>query len=238
MKEITRQLGQIVYDLAGPAAKEIGKMLQDEVKPYRAARQLQLAEKTVRLIQDAEMTTRVVSPKILIPIFENGGLEDDEHLHDMWAALLANAADSSSPEIPAAFPEILRQISSKEARFLDFLYRTVLGEAKQAQPKDIGLETIVTTPLGDYERLRNGFIFIFHDEPEPLSDAIHEGYSVIMDNLTRLHVLHLVQSEIPATPERLRPTISRIPTTMYYFAPIGAAFMVACQPPTATLRKN
>jgi hypothetical protein len=234
MGELKKNLSQIVYDLAGPAAKEIGEMLKDELRPYRAARQLQLAEKAVRLIQNSDMRTRAVSPKVLIPILENGGLEDDEQLHDMWAALLANAADSRKAEIPASFSEILRQISSKEARFLDSLYRTALNEAKKFQQRDSIQNLLVTIPLGDHEQLRGEFISMFHKQSQPVSDAVHEEYSLIMDNLTRLHVLQLVRSEIPAIPERLRPPISGVPTTMYYFSPIGTSFILACQPPNST----
>src|ERR1700688_4704840 len=92
MGELAKQVGQIIYDVAGSAAREIGEMIKDEIKPYRAARQMLLAEKTVRRLQEAEIKPVAVAPKILLSVFENAGLEDDEEMHDRWATLLANAA--------------------------------------------------------------------------------------------------------------------------------------------------
>jgi hypothetical protein len=112
--------GKLMYDIAGPAAKELGEMLKDGLRPYRARRQKELAEKTVRMLQAAEVNPAAVKPRLLLTIFDNAGIEDDEDLHTMWAAVPANAADCF--EILPAFPEILRQLSGQDARYLHKFY--------------------------------------------------------------------------------------------------------------------
>jgi hypothetical protein len=46
-----------------------------------------------------------------VPLLELGSLEaeDDEEMHERWAALLANAAiaDEGVEQVPPSFPEIL-----------------------------------------------------------------------------------------------------------------------------------
>src|SRR5262245_61852607 len=120
MSELAKQAGQLFESIAGPVAKEIGEMIRDELRPYRAARQAKLAEKTARMVQEGQYVPRVVPPRLLVGIFENAGLEDDEDLHSMWAALLANAANPGATfTIRVAFIEILRQLEPQEAKFLD-----------------------------------------------------------------------------------------------------------------------
>jgi hypothetical protein len=59
---------------------------------------------------------------------QNASLEGDDNLQDKWAALLANAADPTQATVLPAFPEILRQLSNHDARFLSRLYRLTNDE--------------------------------------------------------------------------------------------------------------
>jgi len=45
------------------------------------------------MARDAGFQPQVVPPKVLFPLLEGASFEDNEDLHTMWAALLANAAD-------------------------------------------------------------------------------------------------------------------------------------------------
>jgi hypothetical protein len=88
----------IVKRMLGPAADEVAELWRDQVRIYRYERQLNLLEKAERMAHDAGFTPQAVPPKILFPLLEGASFEDDEDLHTMWAALLANAA---SPEMQA-----------------------------------------------------------------------------------------------------------------------------------------
>src|SRR5271169_5924760 len=82
----------IVKRMLGPAADELAEMWRDQVRLYRYERQLKCVEKAERMAQEAGFTPQAVPPKILFPLLEGASFEEDEELHTMWAALLANAA--------------------------------------------------------------------------------------------------------------------------------------------------
>src|SRR6266404_9326374 len=84
----------IVKRMLGPAADELAEMWRDQVRLYRYERQLTCVEKAERMAQEAGFTPQAVPPKILFPLLEGVSFEEDEDLHSMWAALLANAASS------------------------------------------------------------------------------------------------------------------------------------------------
>src|SRR6516162_6732134 len=83
--------------LFGEATDEVAHQLSAEVKRWCFMRQVQLFQKTQKILKDAGLKAQAVPPKILFPLLEGAALEDDEGLHTMWAALLANAA-SPNPE--------------------------------------------------------------------------------------------------------------------------------------------
>src|SRR6266478_1121890 len=80
----------IVKRMLGPAADEVAEQLQTEIRVYRYGRTLKLLEKAERMAQDAGYTPTAVPIKLLFPILEGASFEENEDLHTMWAALLAN----------------------------------------------------------------------------------------------------------------------------------------------------
>ena len=112
----------IVKRMLGPAADEVAEMWRDQVRVYRYGRQLKLLEKAERMAQEAGFTPQAVPPKILFPLLEGASFEDDENLHDMWAALLANAASpDGSSKVRPGFIATLRQMAPDEAAVLSWI---------------------------------------------------------------------------------------------------------------------
>src|SRR6266852_2781306 len=102
----------IVKRMLGPAADEQAEMLRDQVRLYRYERQLKCLEKAERMAQEAGFTPQAVPPKILFPLLEGASFEEDENLHDMWAALLANAASlENADKVRPGLIAILKQMS-------------------------------------------------------------------------------------------------------------------------------
>jgi hypothetical protein len=113
----------VVKRMLGPAADELAEMWRDQVRLYRYERQLKCVEKAERMAKDAGFTPQSVPPKILFPLLEGASLEEDENLHDMWAALLANAASpENSQTTRPGFISTLRQLSRDEASVLGFIF--------------------------------------------------------------------------------------------------------------------
>lgn len=140
---------EFLSKLVGPAAEEIGLLLQDQVKLYRFKNQLRILAKAEAMLLKAGSTPNAVPFRTLLPILEAAASEDDESLSIKWAALLANSA--AKPEDYAShpsFPRILSEIAPIEARFLDFLlskggetdwnlFRTDLAKRLQVTEADV-----------------------------------------------------------------------------------------------------
>jgi hypothetical protein len=113
---------EFLSKLVGPAAEEIGLLLQDQVKLYRFKNQLRILAKAEAMLIKAGRTPNAVPFRTLLPILEAAASEDDESLSDKWAALLANsAARAEDYASHPSFPRILSEIAPIEARFLDAL---------------------------------------------------------------------------------------------------------------------
>src|SRR5437667_5924098 len=113
----------IVKRMLGPAADEFAEMWRDQVRLYRYERQLKCVEKAERMAQDAGFTPRAVPIKLLFPLLEGASFEEDEDLHTMWSALLANAASPENAHaVRPGFIEVLRQLALDEVKLLDWIY--------------------------------------------------------------------------------------------------------------------
>lgn len=113
---------EFLSKLVGPAAEEIGLLLQDQVKLYRFKNQLKILAKAEAMLLNAGRTPNAVPFRTLLPILEAAASEDDESLSVKWAALLANsAAKIEDYASHPSFPRILSEIAPIEARFLDSL---------------------------------------------------------------------------------------------------------------------
>jgi len=77
--------------MLGPAADELALKWQDSVRTYRYGNQLKLLKKAEKMAEDAGFTPKAVPIKLLFPLLDGASLEENEDLHTMWAALMANA---------------------------------------------------------------------------------------------------------------------------------------------------
>ena len=132
-----------VKDLAlkifGPATEEFGLAFGEQVRQYRLACQVQMLSRTKALLEQAGVRPAPVHLKILLPLLDGAWLEDDENLAEMWANLLATAADpDSAKRASPRLPPVLRQLSPIDAAFLDYLQG-------RSDPRDEG--SAIRTPI-------------------------------------------------------------------------------------------
>ena len=110
-----------------------------------------------------------MSLKTLVPILDAGSLEEDESMINKWAALLATAADPGSRiDVLPSFPEVLKELSPKEALALDTIY-----------------DDVITIPIPREEWPSRGAKGDFLKQTLGLSN---EKFEVAIDNLYRLKV--------------------------------------------------
>lgn len=109
--------------MLGPAADEIAEAWRDSVRTYRFGRQLKLIKKAEKMASDAGFTPEAVPIKLLFPLLEGASLEENEELHSMWAALLANASNPSTPElVHPNFANTLKSLSVTDAMTLQQIW--------------------------------------------------------------------------------------------------------------------
>jgi len=107
----------------GEPANALGGLIGDWINQRRHANLINITVEAKRRLAKAGVSPKEVPLKIIHPAIEAASLEDEPDLQNLWANLLANAADPTSTlNISAIFPDILRQLSRVEARYLDRLY--------------------------------------------------------------------------------------------------------------------
>lgn len=119
----TKAAKEFLEKIAGPPAEEFGLFLGDQVRLFRFKKQVKLLADAKEILNQAGADPKKVPLKTLCPILEGASFEDDESMSARWAALLATAANPQSTiAVQPSFPEILKQLSSLEAKILDLIF--------------------------------------------------------------------------------------------------------------------
>lgn len=117
----------------GEPAKALGGLLADRINARRHANLVEITVSAKRKLHDAGVSPKEVPLKIIHPMIEAAVLEEDPDLQTVWANLLANAADprTLSP-VSVTFPTILKELSSREVRFLNALQTHISVKAHRS----------------------------------------------------------------------------------------------------------
>lgn len=178
---------EITKAMLGPAANEVAERIHDEVRLYRFGRQLEMLKKAEKMAKDAGFTPKAVPVKLLFPLLEGASLEENESLHDMWAALLANASSQESSEsVRPGFIAILKQMAADEAALLKEIEEATDGHAEilrpiRAQSKPALDRAIAVHNINHMTRLRDGFKRL--GEEEATTDSRFRVCTQMLGNL-------------------------------------------------------
>lgn len=121
------KLTDIGKAILGDAAGEFAERIRDSVRLYRFGNQLKLLKKAEKMIQDAGFKPKAAPIKLLFPLLEGASLEADESLHNMWAALLANACSTEAAKVRPGFVATLKQMAPDEAQVLEWVHKSSQG---------------------------------------------------------------------------------------------------------------
>lgn len=218
IKQVFAPVQDIVQRLLGPAATEIGLSFADSARVWRFERAIRLFKRVKKMAAAAQIDVNPVAPNLIFPIIEAASLANDD-LQESWAALLTNAATTNFvTEVLPSFPDILRQLTPAEVRFLD----KVEHELEHDEPRR-------------REQLKGGMPWL-HGEPFlncPLrKDTLASVSRIMLGNLQRLGLL---------SPHRERDFDDEgthnvfEPTNYLYLSQFGRAFVRACRPPESRL---
>ena len=218
-KELVKQtlapVQEIVRELSGPAATEVGLMLGDTLRVWRLKRAVRYLQDVKEVASKAGLRLKPVAPRLLFPILDSASLEDDEDLHQRWVALLTNAARTDfDGEVLPSFPDILKQLTTAEAQFLDRAYdeNTLYAERRRAEIRannpHLNVSDGLATALGISGRI------------------ISSLPPVMLENLERLMLV--TRTNVPLSlDDKIVNTMP--PANHLYVSELGKAFVLACR---------
>ncbi len=128
-----------------PSIEETGLLIKDHVTMWKFTNQVKMLNKAKLICEKNNIPIKKISLKLLCPLLDHSGLEEDEILLDKWAILLSNMVNSDLNIENHVFPYILGQLSSNEFVVLEKVYdekvvrvnryTTELSEFKESQQK-------------------------------------------------------------------------------------------------------
>lgn len=198
---ITLAEGALLTQFLTPTAKHYGEVALKRVQ--------HLGERAKLLLASVGRKATPVEEKILFPLVEAASLETDETLMEMWAALLANAADPRTRmEITTSFVEILRQLGKAEVKIIQRLD-----------------ENLQNQKAGKVPAIRLGSFASSLSMSEEL-------FEVTVDNLLRLRLCELPPTKYEITRDgnlaQYDPSKEKVEFTM-----LGLAFLATITPPVS-----
>jgi hypothetical protein len=241
-----RPITDIIDKLLGGPAEQIGGMWTDALAARRQIRRIALSNKIQAAIDKAGFNPQRIPDKISIPALREAFLEDDETVQEIWANLLANAADPRqlNPVLPS-FSSMLKELTAREARFLDLLHTNKLDDLRRSQ-LDIGYtrDDLLTiygkAGLSRRPRLSNLTV----GEVAEGGDDLHadfESFAAMTGILVRNGILNESAEPNPIDVSKFASNLAPISmprsievtaTTRYRITELGAQFIKACQAPS------
>ena len=108
-------LTYLTKGITKPVAEELGNLVADPVKSWRANNLIKILEKADGKLSLNEKGHITINPKILIKIADIGSLESEPELQEMWAGLIAS---SSTGDEGILYVDILSGLSKGQAKIL------------------------------------------------------------------------------------------------------------------------
>lgn len=101
-----------------PALAETGLLIKDYITGWRLKNQVKIINRSKEICEQHGINPKTISLKLLAPLLDNAGLEEEDYLQEKWAYLLANMVDSKQNVDNHVFPYLLSQISKGEYNFI------------------------------------------------------------------------------------------------------------------------
>jgi hypothetical protein len=176
---------------------------------------------------------------------EGASLEEDPHLQEKWANLMANAADPRRKyDISPLFQSILRELSPRDAVFLDAIHKEwdrddqvfPVGWTFMAQDLIRIFREAGLGPAGWLPHSRDQTSVEAEDGEETVTAS--EDFEISMDILTRTAILRPIEQTEPlqlGVYGDIAPagdtSVQVLTNTKYAYTSFGQRFMRACRPP-------
>jgi hypothetical protein len=202
---------QIVLNIFGPSSEALGRMMKQRVMRFE--------KRSKEMFEVAGDAPETLSPTLVIPIIQNGAVEENDELQDRWAALLVNCT-TGDDALPGA-PEILRQLTPPDVCFLQMCYDHVVGELEAASQEVLYISSIEVTEV--FENWKTVIVEAYGISPHPSARHEPTPWILTQENVVRLG---LVKEKAVRRPYRDHDDAALMMTVL------GFRFIRLCQPPS------
>ena len=133
------KLGGFISKVFKEPIYEVSGLISDKLRFVRWKRMVQMSDEVNKILESkGVIETRAVPLKIALPVFEDSSLEEDPDIQQLWNHLLANAMNPEfNDEIRYGFIEMIKNITGKEAQFLNKFYQILEKENKLYPLEDL-----------------------------------------------------------------------------------------------------
>lgn len=105
-----------------PAFDEVGLMLKDHIRYWRLNNILKILDKAKGKLEFENDNLQIKAhPRVALAIIENGSLNDNDEVQELWAGLFASSCtESGADDENLIFVDLLKQLTVAESRILKF----------------------------------------------------------------------------------------------------------------------
>lgn len=223
--QVAKQIQDFIAALAGHPGESIGTIVGNLTR-RRMENVEAVGNKAHLILLDLGVKPQEIPLRILHPLLDSASVEENATLQDLWANLLANAADSRNRiNVEPVFIEMLKAISWREARFLDVLTRDI-NHIEDLELNEEGLANVY---------LRAGLASA-HPREGPQSPTSLRAYNILGSRAggefyTMMDILERQRIIVTGRKVNLNPIQEK--TLDYTFTQLGREFLRACQKPKA-----
>ena len=206
------KLGGFFAQVFKESVQEISGMITDKLRFVRWRRLAQMADEVKRILRERGVAdTRAVPPKLALPIFEEGSLEEDRELTNLWNNLLANAMDPSfNGELRYGFVDMIKNMTGVEVLILDSFYKYLSQVGKLSD-----LTNVTRYPLAKEDIMS----LVRIDQPT---------YQVSIYNLMRMQCIGPAILKAPSIRVGQESMTIYKGTDAVVLTPLGVKFIEAC----------
>ena len=95
--------------LLGPAVEETGLLIKSPITMYKFKRDIKMLAQAKAICKEHNISTKHIPLKLIAPMLEYSGLEEDDEMLYKWSNLLVNLVYSEQNITNHVFPYILSQ---------------------------------------------------------------------------------------------------------------------------------
>ncbi len=108
--------------VCAPALEEVGLLLKDQVRNWRLSNVLRILHKAQGKLEFTADSFQIKAhPKVALSIIENGSLNDNDEVQEMWAGLFASSCTPSGRDDEnLIFVDLLKQMTVMQATILKY----------------------------------------------------------------------------------------------------------------------